>query len=410
MNRATSARTIHRTKTGELNPKWRQQVKNNVNATTPFTGDYGTVVATRSSISFAAHAASTPLLIWKAHCHGDVAYYRNTEPSWAGGWTSNADAKAASKFLEKVRELQVRFSGPTFLGQIRQTLRQFTHPLNALERGINDYLKAVKRANRGNRDANFTKKPKKYIRNLSSIASGLWLEYSFGWIPFFQDISDAREAYNDLLEKERTVTFSASGSDKHANSAVSAFQDAGPISSGLWCMHTVRLTETDSVRYRGEFLAQAATSALDRFARYGFTPSEFLPTAWELLPWSFLIDYFVNIGDLINAAVVDTSSVKWVNRSQIRQVDKFNVMSPSRDETKRLLKNSGWVLDSYIASTSQCHWRRRLVSRASSGIPCPTLTFNLVSSDTRLLNVAALLQEVGLTTNPQRLSGRNYRL
>jgi hypothetical protein len=31
------------------------------------------------------------------------------------------------------------------------------------------------------------------------------------------------------------------------------------------------------------------------------TPKDFLPTAWDLLPFSFIADYFANIGDIINA-------------------------------------------------------------------------------------------------------------
>jgi hypothetical protein len=46
----------------------------------------------------------------------------------------------------------------------------------------------------------------------------------------------------------------------------------------------------------------------------GLHPSNWLPTAWELLPYSFVYDYFANIGDIINAATVQQSDMTFGNR------------------------------------------------------------------------------------------------
>lgn len=39
---------------------------------------------------------------------------------------------------------------------------------------------------------------------------------------------------------------------------------------------------------------------------------------WELTPWSFLIDYFVNVGDLLDAALSSTTNVVWANRTSVQ--------------------------------------------------------------------------------------------
>jgi hypothetical protein len=281
------------------------------------------------------------------------------------------------------------------------------HPAKALEDSAKQYLQAVKNANRENRRRNFNKKPKNYIRELSNIASGLWLEYAFGWVPLLHDIQDARDAYNSLLDKDRIAHVSSGGKDARGSPGPITVTSPGYGLSMkvLWTNHRV---DIHKVRYRGAVKAQAVTTASDRLARFGFTPSEFLPTAWELLPWSFLADYFANIGDLINASMTDTSNVAWVNVTDIKEAHKDVYV---RLDMETLLSTfSGWTILSTESSPSHLKWIRRSVSRSGSGIPFPSLYFTYPKSDTRLLNVAALLQQVGFGINPQRKSGRTYRL
>lgn len=402
-----ASKTVRRNILGNYNPHWKTQVASGSNATTAFSGDYSSINTKRGHVTVKAHTGSPPIYS-EQHMHGDLAAYAAAEPSWTGGWTSRAGSRAASEFLQDVRKAQVQWSGPTFLGEFREAVRMFTHPINALERGVTNYLDALKKANRENRRKYFNKKQPEYARNLTHIASGIWLEYAFGWTPFLRDIADSRDAYNSLFDKEQTVKISGSGKDLHQKFLSTNVQTGVLPSCTAYAYLTQRDWEEEIVRYKGAVLHRAATTATDRFARYGFTPSEFAPTAWELLPWSFLIDYFANIGDLINAEATSTADVAWCNRTVIRAVTSERTLAWS---SKSIAPGySSWTIDLLDSSPSVSVWKRKSIDRGVSGVPQPSLTFSYPRSAKRLLNCAALLAQVGIALHPQRVDGKKFRL
>jgi hypothetical protein len=53
------------------------------------------------------------------------------------------------------------------------------------------------------------------------------------------------------------------------------------------------------VRYYGIYRSDGRGSPNTH--SYGFSPWEFVPTVWELIPYSFLVDYFTNIGGILSS-------------------------------------------------------------------------------------------------------------
>jgi hypothetical protein len=53
------------------------------------------------------------------------------------------------------------------------------------------------------------------------------------------------------------------------------------------------------------------------FRHFGFSPEAFVPTLWELAPWSFLVDYFVNIGDILSGWSYGRTNLGWSNTTTI---------------------------------------------------------------------------------------------
>lgn len=388
-------RSVYRSKTGNENPNWRKQIAAGENATTSFGGTYqsidGAVPGYFHTVIEGLYGGTKTFKV-----SGHIAVYLGNYYPW-GTWTSFADARASNRFLSKIRSAAVLVSGPTFLGEMREALQMIKKPAAGLQDQIKRYLDNVKRAKRQR-----GRKPNDWMGDLGN----LWLENAFGWQPLMNDIESGMNAYNSLFEKTRVIRISAGGSDtKMFANTLSSMTLPG---TGSWYAIDAigtKNSNTDIVRYRGAIKSQAATTARDRFARFGFTPSEFVPTAWELLPWSFLIDYFASVGDVLSGAVTDTSSVLWVNRSQVRKTE--TVIS-----AKVRVPRSDWPTLRYsdTSSPSMAVLRSKTVSRSAGiGVPTPKLSFQIPSTDGKLANIAALLAQARSSIHPQNPSRNNYR-
>jgi hypothetical protein len=345
---------------------------------------------------------------FKQTAQGNILWYAAQEPFYSGGWTSNALSRASARALGKVRELAVSMSGPTFLGELRETLRMIKRPAAALLDGFDTYVDELVRRNFHNKRKNFRHNKRLYRRNLAHIASGLWLEKAFGWDPLLNDIQDALDTYNDLLDFERNKSFSAGGKDSKIVDSIAGALFVPPAGSYMIYKTQQVYKETETYRFRGAVRMQAESTARDRLARFGFTPSEFVPTAWELLPWSFLLDYFGNIGDVLSAMVTDTSNVIWVSKSHRTMVE---LLISAEFDTKTISNVLGDSLTGAYGSPGSMTWRKTVMSRSAvPSIDFPTLTWRLAQSDAHLANMAALLAQVGIDLHPQRPKKRNYRL
>lgn len=397
---AQPARRVDRDRTGVAVSNWLQKIQDGQNATSDMTAQFWSVVDEKPVVG-SVYMRINQFSYWHTNSvNGHVLSYYTGFPAWTG-FTSNAESQARAKLFKAVRDAETKLQGLVFLGELRETLRMLRRPLEGLQDLIQDYLTRAQALKRG-------KKPsqrRRYDQNLSK----LWLEYAFGWTPLLADVEAARNAYNALFRKERQVKFSVGGKD---------FYRRAPNAYGTTCIMDgwpsyIRLDtgdvihQTEIIRYRGVVRATATTTAQDRLARFGFSVKEFLPTAWELLPWSFLLDYFANIGDILEASVTDTSKVIWVSKSRVRiqDTERWGEFHNPKSEI-----GSGNV-SSHSTNRGFVKYRQRYVQRwASPGVNLPELTFRLPHSPRKLVNIVALLDLMRRSAHPQNPRSWNYRI
>lgn len=412
---------LTRTRTGQGVPDWRHKIENHQSATSPLVGIFDTVdVAGRTNDSLVYYYDKAKG--WGGDrqeevVRGDTSLYEMAPNVTSDATLDNSvDGKASNKFLSAARQLTTMMDGGTFLGELKQTLRMLRHPAEALSRSIDDYYKALSKRKRDEvrrrRRKGLPELPKDSPKwEWWKAIPDLWLEHSFGWVPLMMDIDDAFQALNSLTERQdvRHLSKAAQGSKLRAQSSATVGYGYGTGITRLKRDVTNRTSVQTTVRYRGDVVAQAATTFADKAARWGFTPSQFVPTAWELLPWSFLVDYFATIGDYLDASFTNTADLKWTCRTIRRKLITERLSQPNRSATLDLpaAAKAAYSSNSY----SYCRYTRVEVNRQPGVVPVPAVVFVDFQdqSSRHLANMSALFGSFCRNLHSQNPNPRNFR-
>jgi len=363
------------TLTGVKNPEWKQQVERHVNAATPLTATSTNVDHSDGSIFVSYQSGGNP---------APAAYRMVMEQGWlvrsAGPlspvYTMNnaASADAAGKFYSKARNELHAIQGGELIGEMGKTAQSVIKITSAMVNGLTQWKRNIRRATNAG--------PRRWAAGISDA----YLEWKFGWDPLAKDVNALlggfKHDYFESTEINATSTVpTQSGLISYTESLSIASYDVS-IRSRLDC----------SVRYRGE-LSLERTGAGGFVERLGLSPNNFVPTIYNLLPWTYMIDYFTNIGNIVNAVGFPVSRIRWCVRT-IRNVHVTEILAglnlkvPAESTTKV----------TKIAVPQSTTWTTRAVTRQPNAAPpFPTsVTLKVPSTFTELgrrqwLNVAAVI-------------------
>lgn len=299
---------------GDNIPGWRKLIREGQNATTSLLG-----TATKATMVRGSHyvfrdpkwVISSGSPVASAYSSGLLGL----SPSLPSGNPNDisdvtANNVALAKFVKKLDSVNTAFHGGVFLGELSQTLHGIRNPAYGLRKLVDRFW-----YNARNMRSSWKRKVKFIEENtpLHKALADLWLEHSFHWKPLLSDIDDGCRALAELNTSQGL-----------ANSRISAVGEADgnpvntvtSVTSGLlqWYKSETTLEHTIVV-YRGAVRVNPRDSVLMAPTLLGFNPASFAPTAWELIPYSFLIDYFTNIGDIISGWSHNTSELSWCNRT-----------------------------------------------------------------------------------------------
>jgi hypothetical protein len=356
---------------GSTLPHYRQLIRNGLNATTNMSASmksldpgvtyahvFGNTLANESIAGFRRREALFPLV----KSFGTLS---------AHSVDSEAENAARTVFHKRYERVLTQFQGGVFLGELREALHMIRNPAMSLRKGLSDYLSALKKGRRGSpaRRTSFIRKT--------------WLEYSFGWAPFLNDLDNARhylERRQDYLYRELVRVSGEGGRSALINDTLSSEGDG--IFAISWRLKTMRTTE---VQYKAAVRSDPSSKRLITQSSLGLSPRSFVPTLWELLPWSFCIDYFTNIGDVLTAWSNQLASPAWVSRVERKftEVSPYNFQSLNDSSLKH-------VYDNYAVPAGGKSVTKTVVRSRDSEVPVPMFQYELPGFGTKFINLIAL--------------------
>lgn len=221
--------------------------------------------------------------------------------------TDEATNLARERFQLNSLDKQRRFTGGVFLGELHKTLHMIRSPAKNLFKSIGETTASLRK--RGKLLPKH--KRKEFLGNT-------YLEASYGWAPLVSDIQNGAEALAEYHLKRRNNTVYVRGSSGVIETLLSDVTSNQSLQYGLSLLK-FRRREVDTarveVKYYGKLLVSPANTLFLNERFWGLDLSQFAPTAWELMPYSFLIDYFTNIGNIINAWSFQSSQLYWVTKT-----------------------------------------------------------------------------------------------
>lgn len=132
---------------------------------------------------------------------------------------------------------------------------------------------------------------------LADTSSKKWLEWRYGWGPLMMDISGTLQAISsgDFAQPRKMVR--STQTDTNSLIRVIPGWTSGNlhVSLGEW---SLGVTESLVREIRAYVMYEAG---LKYQSMRAFGIESFPSTAWELLPWSFVIDWFIPVGDWLEA-------------------------------------------------------------------------------------------------------------
>lgn len=291
--------------------------------------------------------------------------FNQVQPKSIGFATSKAQADALSKYYSKVNEIQRSVQGQVMAGEIRETIQLLRSPF---KQGIALLTKLMRNSST--------------FRGPVRASGDLWLQYRFGILPLMQDIEGIKQLLNKQPQKEHVGSSRVYGSSQESQIEVFSSEPVyGAVLGG-----TITYEQKAEVIIRFGYLHQAmgaSAAVTDDFMKSFLNPRDLPSTAWELIPFSFLVDYFINVGAILESITTYTGSVVWTSISTVKTSSATLAINTCTSYNQYLYRP--------VFSGGFCKRTLRTVDRTTAPPGIPPLTFSLPGSNIRLANIAALL-------------------
>lgn len=392
---------LNRYRESTPNPKYKQIIKDEGNATTPLYAyeQYATQKQGNYFISYTDGITRTDT--W-----GGTDLYA-TDPSELGlffnanpNFRDTAVAKATASTYKAIADYQSLFQGQVFAAELREVIDLVKNPFAKSAKLTDSFLRTFSLDGANIRSARqWGTKAKRVKRNLArnapripKAAADQWLEYQFAVSPLIADVAKLLSLAGDLAAKREHETVRGYGEAITVETIVQPTSGGGGY--GWNCDRTVltkyRIQNIIRAGMTAKFLDEiekmnSSSVWLDQLDDFSSLPL----TAWEVTPFSFLFDYFVNVQGLIQSATVSQRGISYVSNSIVRTKE-----TTVRNGTAITISRPDWIQNVYPVISKEIVTGVRDVDRTATLLGIPPVVFSLPGSNIRYANIAALLTKL----------------
>lgn len=296
--------------------------------------------------------------------------------------------RAVRQLQKTFTQRRRQFQGIVAAGELMKTVGMVTRPARALQSSASRFISRLRRLRIRETSGS----------NWARVVADSWLELNFGWKPLLSDVRDgalalARTATRDALSRQQ---FRSHGSHEHIVSTPTVMRNPSldPFNTLFYKGMRIQKQTMEIILY-GVWTTNLSNpevlhSSASRLASLSGLNWEDVPAqAWELIPWSFVVDYFSNVGDCIEAAANTEGGPKWVCEVQklsSEQTENLYLDVPS------LQTNLGGLYWHSSDTGYSSYTSYQTISRGlfNMNFFSPNLTFRL-PVDMQWLNLAALV-------------------
>lgn len=328
---STKSATAAYVRLGSDNPKFKALIKAGTDATNSLVTKNQTLYYKRGQTTIQCITKLLPKRYGKRITAYGTSGWNPSGISEEPGslFQSSVSNAALIGIIKKIRKFETSdFAGPTFTGELRETLSMIKSPLKSLRLKTGLFTDLHMRILRDKQAKSKKFNPDPWRKVLTDT----YLEWTFGAAPLISDIAAIADVVLDSYgrqfgPKKGLKRLSYRFSDTY-NSSIDNPHSINWPGTGV----NIRFTQIDHFRSSYQYVVwldqdiiDFPSDQLEWLANAAkFDLAEIIPTAWELMPWSFLIDYFTNIGDVLGCTFNFNRAVAFAKVTSFNTCTRFH--------------------------------------------------------------------------------------
>jgi hypothetical protein len=389
------------TRVGSSNPGWSKRIEAGAFVASPYTVDRVDIRSAKSTawtIRYKTKVGSVVSDNTTFIAGFPISPQFMSAPSipYGANDLSKALSDAYSRLLSRIREENSEMNGLLMLGELRETIKMIRRPGRALYDAFQTFTSSAKR------QAALARTRRAFMQAYS----GLYLEWAFGWKPLLSDVGDVASTIVRHLTEPPPRKKVVGTSDPRV---ITANDVSYPTSGAADAMAQLSAVDFHSLSAQSIAYLKPAFAGPDGSARRlaelsGFSLENFVPTVYNLLPYSFLLDYASNLGDVIEGACTVQQNVQGVVTTVKAQSDRVYTTSRPTARAQASMRSVKPSITEITESTppSELIIRRTSLQRTvGSSVPVPDLYLHLPGGQ-QSFNMLTLINGFAANVRPPR--------